>query len=108
MTIEVSTTEGVPGRQVVASHGVAIGSTVRAKHIGKDIGAGLKSIVGGEIKSYSSMLAEARTQTLDRMSAHASELGADTVVNVRLTTSQIMGNAAEILAYGTAVSTEPA
>ena len=78
------------------------------KLIGKDIAAGLKSIVGGEIKSYSSMLAEARTQALDRMSAHASELGADTVVNVRLTTSQIMGNAAEILAYGTAVSTEPA
>ncbi|MBL6924205.1 MAG: YbjQ family protein [Acidimicrobiia bacterium] len=106
--MEFSTTEGVPGRTVVASHGVAIGSTVRAKHIGKDIGAGLKSIVGGEIKSYSSMLADARTQALERMGAHAVELGADSVVNVRLTTSQIMGNAAEILAYGTAVSTEPA
>ena len=108
MRVEFSTTEGVPGRTVVASHGVAIGSTVRAKHIGKDIGAGLKSIVGGEIKSYTSMLADARTQALERMGAHAVELGADSVVNVRLTTSQIMGNAAEILAYGTAVSTEPA
>ncbi|MBS1264772.1 MAG: hypothetical protein MAG471_00598 [Acidimicrobiaceae bacterium] len=106
--MEVSTTDGVPGRRIVTSHGVAIGSTVRAKHIGKDIGAGLKSIVGGEIRSYSSMLADARTEALERMSAHAAEMGADAVVNVRLTTSQIMGNAAEILAYGTAVSTESA
>ena len=104
----ISNIETIPGREITEILGIASGSTVRAKHIGKDIGAGLKSIVGGEIKSYSSMLAEARTQALDRMSAHASELGADTVVNVRLTTSQIMGNAAEILAYGTAVSTEPA
>lgn len=106
--MEVSTTDGVPGRRIVTSHGVAIGSTVRAKHIGKDIGAGLKSIVGGEIRSYSSMLADARTEALERMNAHAAEMGADAVVNVRLTTSQIMGNAAEILAYGTAVSTESA
>ncbi len=106
--MEISTTDGVPGRRIVTSHGVAIGSTVRAKHIGKDIGAGLKSIVGGEIRSYSSMLADARTEALERMSAHAAEMGADAVVNVRLTTSQIMGNAAEILAYGTAVSTESA
>ncbi len=108
MSVEVSTTDGLPGRRVVSSHGVAIGSTVRAKHIGKDIGAGLKSIVGGEIKWYSEMLAESRTQAIQRMCENAAELGGDAVVNVRITTSQIMGNAAEILAYGTAVTTEPA
>ncbi len=85
-----------------------MGSTVRAKNIGKDLGAGLKSLVGGELKSYSDMLVEARNEALSRMEAHAGELGADSVVNLRFMTSAVAAGASEILAYGTAVTTEPA
>jgi uncharacterized protein YbjQ (UPF0145 family) len=106
--MDVTTTDGVPGRRITAVRGVAMGSTVRSKNVGKDIGAGLKSLVGGELKSYSDMLIDARTQALARMEEHAAELGGDAVVNLRITTSQVAGGAAEILAYGTAVTTEPA
>lgn len=105
--MDVTTTESLPGRRVVAVMGVAVGSTVRSKNIGKDIGAGLKSLVGGELKSYTDMLVEARGQALSRMEAYAVQLGADSVVNLRFMTSAVASGASEILAYGTAVTTEP-
>ena len=83
--------------------GIAMGNTVRAKHIGKDITAGLKSIVGGEIKQYTEMLTEARKESINRMINNAKELNADAIINVRFMTSATMGGAAELLAYGTAV-----
>ncbi|MBL77736.1 MAG: YbjQ family protein [Acidimicrobiales bacterium] len=104
----ITTTEGVPGRAISRVQGVAMGSTVQSKNIGKDIGAGLKSLVGGELGSYSKLLAEARVEAMTRMEEHAAGLGADAVVNVRITTSTIAGGASEVLAYGTAVTTGPA
>jgi len=106
--MDITTTESLPGRRITAVKGVALGSTVRSKNIGKDIGAGLKSLVGGELKSYSDMLVEARAQALSRMEAQAIELGADAVVNLRFMTSAVAAGASEILAYATAVTTEPA
>jgi len=99
----ITNTEYVPGHEVKEVLGIAMGSTVRAKHIGKDITAGLKSIVGGEIKQYSEMLSEARTEAINRMINNAKEMNADAVINIRLTTSMTMKGAAELLAYGTAV-----
>ena len=96
--------ETVTGRNIAAVHGLVMGNTIRSKHIGKDIGAGLKNIVGGELKSYTAMLTEAREEALSRMEDAATELGANAVVNTRFTTSQVAGNAAELLAYGTAVT----
>jgi len=101
--IIVTSTETVAGREIVEMLGIAKGSTVRARNIGRDIGAGLKGIVGGEIKTYSEMTAAARDEAYNRMVNHAIELGADAVVNVRFTTSMIMAGASEMLAYGTAV-----
>ncbi|MFH1835234.1 MAG: YbjQ family protein [Methanobacteriota archaeon] len=83
--------------------GIVTGNTVRAKNLGKDIMAWLKNIVGGELQEYTSMLADAREESLNRMINKAKDLGADTVVNVRFTTSQTMAGAAELLAYGTAI-----
>ena len=99
----ITTTETVAGREVVTSLGVARGNAVRAKHIGSDIVAGLRNLVGGEITEYAELLAGAREQALDRMAANAREMGADAVVAVRLTTSTISNGASEVLAYGTAV-----
>jgi len=104
MTVTPSST--IPGKRVVRSHGLVYGNTIRARHLGKDILAGLKALVGGEIGEYTKMLAEAREQSLDRMKTSASSLGANAIVNVRLTTSYVMSNAAEILAYGDAVTVE--
>jgi len=101
--ILVTTTENVAGREIVEMLGVVKGSTVRARNIGRDIGAGLKSIIGGEIKAYSEMTATARDEAYNRMVNQAIDLGADAVVNVRFTTSMVMAGAAEMLAYGTAV-----
>jgi uncharacterized protein YbjQ (UPF0145 family) len=101
--IIVTTTETVPQREVAEILGVVFGNTVRAKHLGKDILAGLKNIVGGEIEEYTEMLRDARMEALNRMIKEAKKLGADAVVNVRFTTSQTMAGAAELLAYGTAV-----
>ncbi len=101
--IIVTTTETVAGREITETLGVTKGSTVRARNIGRDIGAGLKSIVGGEIKTYSEMTASARDEAYNRMVNQAIEMGADAVVNVRFTTSMVMAGAAEMLAYGTAV-----
>jgi len=99
----VTTTEFIPGYEIEEVLGVVFGNTVRAKHIGKDILAGLKNIVGGEIEEYTEMLRDARTEALNRMVNEAKKLGADAVVNVRFTTSQTTAGAAELLAYGTAV-----
>lgn len=98
--------ETVPGKTIVAFHGVVSGSTVRAKHIGKDILAGLKNIVGGELKGYTELLQEARQEAVDRMIAQAESVGANAVVNVRFATSSIAAGAAELFAYGTAVRVE--
>lgn len=100
------TTESVQGKTIVKSLGIVKGNTIRARHIGRDIKAGLRSIVGGEIRDYTKMMAESREQALDRMIAEAKSLGADAVVNVRFATSMIMQGAAEIIAYGTAVTLE--
>jgi uncharacterized protein YbjQ (UPF0145 family) len=102
----VTPSAGVPGKRVARSHGLVYGNTIRARHVGKDILALLKSLVGGEIAEYTKMLAEARDQSIDRMKHSAKSLGANAVVNVRLTTSYVMSNAAEILAYGDAVTLE--
>ncbi|MDC8003746.1 YbjQ family protein [Aureisphaera galaxeae] len=99
----ISTTETVPNKEIAETLGIARGSTVRARNIGRDIFAGLKNIVGGEIEEYTKLQAHAREQAIQRMMADANRLGADAVVNVRLTTSMIMQGASEILAYGTAV-----
>jgi len=99
----ITTTETVPGKQITEVIGVARGSTIRARNVGRDFMAGLKNIVGGEVKEYTKLLAEAREQAMQRMIEDAQKLGADAVVNVRFTTSAVMQGAAEILAYGTAV-----
>ena len=96
-------TDFVEGKQIVETIGVVKGSTIRAKWFGKDIMAGLRQIVGGELKEYTEMLTEARKQAVERMVEEANALGADGIVNVRFTTSQVMASAAEILVYGTAV-----
>jgi len=96
-------TENVPGKQVTECLGLVKGSTIRAKWLGKDLVAVLRNIVGGEMKEYTEMMAEAREQSLKRMVEEAEKLGANAVVNVRFTTSQVMSSAAEMLAYGTAV-----
>ncbi len=100
-------TDFVPGREIQEALGIARGSTIRAKHIGKDIMAGLRTLVGGEIKEYTEMLIEARNESLRRMQAQAEGLGADAIINVRFVTSQVMAGAAELLSYGTAVKLKP-
>lgn len=102
----VTSTDGVANRVVVESFGVVSGNTVRAKHIGRDFAAGLKTLVGGEIRGYTEMLADARKQAVQRMVDEAEGLGADAVVNVRFTTSMVAQGMAEMLAYGTAVKLE--
>ena len=96
-------TDFVPGREIVEALGLVRGSTVRAKHLGKDIMAGLRTIIGGEVKEYGDMLIETRAEALKRMRLQAEELEADAVINVRFMTSQVMSGAAELMAYGTAV-----
>lgn len=100
----IVTTAGViPGREIGETLGIVMGSTVRARWFGRDIAAALKQIVGGKIKSYTDMMKAARKQALDRLKEEAARLGADAVIAVRFTSTQIMTGAAEILAYGTAV-----
>lgn len=93
----------VPGKEISEILGIARGNTVRARNIGRDIVAGLKNVVGGEISEYTKLIADAREEALQRMKKDAEKLGADAVVNVRFTTSMLMAGSAEILAYGTAV-----
>ena len=104
--MHVSNTETIPGFQVVAFHGVVTGSTVRAKHIGRDLMAGLKNLVGGELKGYTELLQEAREEAFERMKSQATSVGANAVVNVRFGTSSVAQGAAELFAYGTAVTVE--
>ncbi len=99
----VTTTETIPNKEISEISGIARGSTVRAKNIGRDIFAGLKNIVGGEISEYTRLQAESREQAMQRMIEDANRMGADAIINVRLTTAMIMQGTAEILAYGTAV-----
>ena len=96
-------TSEIPGREIVEVIDIARGSTVRARNIGRDIFAGLKNLIGGEISEYTRLMADAREQAIGRMIADAEELGADAVINVRFTTSMVMAGCSEILAYGTAV-----
>jgi uncharacterized protein YbjQ (UPF0145 family) len=98
--------EQVPGRQVVQHFGLVQGSTIRAKHFGRDFAAGLKNIVGGELRGYTELLQESRSEATSRMVEQARALGANAVVNVRFTTSSVAQGASEILAYGTAVRIE--
>ena len=104
----VVTSENIAGKRIVKTLGLVRGNTVRARHIGHDIMAGLRNIVGGEVHEYAKLVAESREQSLDRMVAEAEELGANAVIAARFTTSVLMGGAAELLAIGTAVVVEDA
>ena len=99
----ITSTDGIPGKQIKETIGIVKGNTIRAKHIGRDIMAGFKQIIGGEIKSYTTMFIEAREQAISRMEEEAKKLNADAIVAVRMATAQIMPGAAEIMCYGTAV-----
>lgn len=104
--MDISNTETIPGRSIVQFYGVVTGNTVRAKHIGRDIMAGLKNIVGGELVGYTELLQDSRKEATDRMIEQAQSMGANAVVNVRFATSSIAQGAAELFAYGTAVRVE--
>lgn len=102
----ITTTDSIAGYRITAHLGLVRGNTIRAKHVGKDILAGLRMIVGGEITQYTEMLTEARNEAMLRMKADAQRVDADAIVNVRFVTAQVMTGAAELLAYGTAVKVE--
>ena len=102
----VVTTDRIEGKQVVKTLGLVRGSTIRARHLGRDVMAGLRNIVGGEITDYTKMLAESREQALKRMVEHAESMGANAIVGTRFVTSMVLSGAAELLAYGTAVEIE--
>jgi uncharacterized protein YbjQ (UPF0145 family) len=102
----LATTDQLSGKRIVRSVGLVRGNTIRARHLGRDILAGLRTLIGGEIVEYTKLIAEAREQALDRMQAEAKRMGANAVVGVRFTTSVIIGGAAELLAFGTAVIVE--
>jgi uncharacterized protein YbjQ (UPF0145 family) len=99
----VATSEALPGRRIVRVLGLVRGNTIRARHIGRDVMAGLRGLAGGEVREYTKLMAEAREQSVDRMVQEAERLGANAVVGVRFTTSMVMSMASEILCYGTAV-----
>lgn len=103
---EISNLEQIPGKRIVEHYGVVNGSTVRAKHFGKDFMAGLKNIVGGELREYTELLQESRRDAVQRMCEQAQQLGANAVVNVRFATSAVASGAAELYVYGTAVRVE--
>jgi uncharacterized protein YbjQ (UPF0145 family) len=100
----ITNTEEIPGKKIIAFHGVVSGSTVRAKHAGRDIMAGIKNIFGGELRGYTELLSEARDEAIKRMQSQAQQLGANAIVNVRFSTSSVAAGAAEIYVYGTAVT----
>ncbi len=99
----ITTTDYIPGEEIAEVIDVVRGSTVRARHIGRDFVAGLRLITGGEVSEYTKLMAQAREQAIERMIADAERIGADAVINVRFTTAAVMQGASEILAYGTAV-----
>jgi len=103
--MDITNTEFIPGKEIVEMFGLVSGSTVRAKHIGKDIFASLKNIVGGELKAYTELLGESREQAIQRMVAQAQQMGANAIINVRFSTSSVAAGAAELYVYGTAVRT---
>ena len=102
----IASADEIAGKKIVETLGLVRGNTIRARHIGKDILAGLRNIAGGEIQEYTKMMAESREQALDRMVEEAEKLGADAIVSVRFTTTSMMQGAAELLIYGTAVKLE--
>lgn len=102
----VVTSDDVPGRKVVKTLGLVRGQSVRARHLGRDIQAGIRSIVGGKVGVYAELLEKSREEAINQMAAEAEKLGANAVVTVRMSTADIMGSAAEVLVYGTAVVTE--
>ena len=104
--IDLSTADDIGGKRTIKHLGLVRGNTIRARHVGRDILAGLRNIVGGEIQGYTKLMAESREQALDRMAEQAMGMGANAVVGIRFSTSVIMGGAAEILAYGSAVVVE--
>jgi len=105
-SLHLATTDDMPGYKVIRSVGLVRGNTVRTRHVGHDIVAGIKSMLGGEINEYTKVMAEAREEALDRMQHQAAALGANAVTAIRITTSTVMSGAAEIVAYGTAVVVE--
>lgn len=102
----LSTTDEIDGKKIVKHLGLVRGNTIRARNIGRDILAILKNIVGGEISDYTKLMAESREQSIDRMVEEAKGLGANAIVGIRFSTSEVMASAAEILVYGTAVVVE--
>ena len=102
----LATTDTIPGKTITQCLGLVRGNTIRGRHLGKDIQAALRNLVGGEITEYTKLLAESREQALDRMTEEAHKLGANAIVGVRFSTSEVTTHAAEILAYGTAVVVE--
>ena len=102
----LTTTNTIEGKKIVKTIGLVKGNTIRARHIGKDIMAGLRNVIGGEVTEYTKMMAESREQALDRMIADAESKGANAVIQMRFATSMVMQSASEILAYGTAVVVE--
>jgi len=104
----VTTCEQIAGKRVVRTIGLVKGNTIRARHLGRDIGAAIRNLIGGEVKEYTKLLAEAREQSVDRMKEDAKALGANAIIMARFSTSEIMSGAAELLAYGTAVTIEDA
>lgn len=104
----ITTIESLPGKKIVEHFGMVAGSTVRSKHFGKDLFAGLKNIVGGELKAYTELMEESREEAVARMVANAQKLGANAVISMRFGTSDVAQGAAEVIAYGTAVRFEEA
>ena len=101
--MELSTTDHIKGKEIKEHFGLVTGNTIRARHVGRDLLAVIKMLIGGEISDYTKMLAESREQALDRMKENAHAMGANAIIEVRFSTSMVMQGAAEILAYGTAV-----
>ena len=102
----ITTIEYLPGREITEHYGVVSGSSVRAKHVGRDIAASFKNIFGGELKGYTELLSESRDEATERMIAQARSLGANAILNVRFSTSSVAAGAAELYVYGTAVRAE--
>lgn len=105
-TIFLSTIETIPGKRILVTYGLVSGNTVRAKHLGTDLLAGLKNMVGGELRAYTELLKDARLEAIDRMTNEARMLGANAIVNVRFSTTSITQGTAELFVYGTAVRVE--
>ena len=102
----IATSSGVEGRRIIRTLGLVRGNTVRARHLGRDIMAGLRGVVGGEVHEYTKLMAESREQALDRMIDEAESLGANAIISIRFQTAMVMANTAELLVYGTAVVVE--